>query len=44
MKERQLECMKSHAEYATPGMTGMPKAPSSVLSHVEDAAVRMLEL
>ena len=43
-KERQLECMRTHAAYATPELTGMPKAGSRTVSHVEDAAVRMLEL
>lgn len=43
-KERQLECMRTHAAYATPELAGMPKAGSRTVSHVEDAAVRMLEL
>lgn len=43
-KERQLECMRTHAAYATPELTGMPKAGSRTVSHVEDAAIRMLEL
>lgn len=43
-KERQLECMRVHAAYATPEMTGMPKAGRRAVSYVEDSAVRMLEL